>query len=126
MSSSGIGGIFVVFGVLILLVVYLAIIYWYITIPAIALIIVYKKRNSIWKPKDETFLNDEVREHYKNGTMHDYYNEDSNSNQQYEGDWHEREEWVRQHFICYLNAKKGRPSHLKNMKKVKTQNILRA
>ena len=96
MSSSGIGGIFVVFGVLILLVVYLAIIYWYITIPAIALIIVYKKRNSIWKPKDETFLNDEVREHYKNGTMHDYYNEDSNSNQQYEGDWHEREEWVRQ------------------------------
>ena len=96
MSSSGIGGIFTVIAVLVILIVYLAITFWYITIPVIALIIVYKKRKSIWKPKDTTFLNDEVREHYKNGTMHDYYNEEDNSNQQYESAWHEREEWVRQ------------------------------
>ena len=96
MSGSGIGGIFTVLAVSVVLIVYLAITFWYITIPVIALIIVYKKRKSIWKPKDTTFLNDEVREHYKNGTMHDYYNEEDNSNQQYEGAWHEREEWVRQ------------------------------
>ena len=96
MSSSGIGSIFLVFGLILLFIVYLAIVFWYITIPVIALIIVYKKRKSIWKPKDTTFLNDEVREHYKNGTMHDYYNEEDNSNQQYENTWHEREEWVRQ------------------------------
>jgi hypothetical protein len=96
LASSGIGSIFLIFGVILLLIVYFAIIFWYITIPVIALIIVYKKRSSIWKPKDTTFLNDEVREHYKNGTMHDYYNEENNSNQQYESTWHEREEWVRQ------------------------------
>ena len=94
--SSGIGGIFTVIAVLVILIVYLAITFWYITIPVIALIIVYKKRKSIWKPKDTTFLNDEVREHYKNGPMHDYYNEEDDSNQQYESTWHEREEWVRQ------------------------------
>ena len=96
MSGSGIGSIFLVFGLILLFIVYFAIVFWYITIPVIALIIVYKKRKSIWKPKDTTFLNDEVREHYKNGTMHDYYGEEDNSNQQYESAWHEREEWVRQ------------------------------
>ena len=77
------------------MIVYFAIVFWYITIPVIALIIVYKKRKSIWKPKDKTFLNDEVRENYKNGTMYDY-DEEANSNQQYEGAWHERDEWTRQ------------------------------
>ena len=95
LASSGIGSIFLIFGVILLLIVYFAIIFWYITIPVIALIIVYKKRKSIWKPKDKTFLNDEVRENYKNGTMHDY-EEEANSNQQYEGAWHERDEWTRQ------------------------------
>jgi len=88
MSSSGIGSIFLVFGLILLLIVYLAIVFWYITIPVIALIIVYKKRKSIWKPKDTTFLNDEVREHYKNGTMDEYYSRQDNTNQQYEGAWH--------------------------------------
>jgi len=95
LASSGIGSIFLIFGVILLLIVYFAIVFWYITIPVIALIIVYKKRKSIWKPKDKTFLNDEVRENYKNGTMHDY-EEEANSNQQYEGAWHERDEWTRQ------------------------------
>ena len=95
LASSGIGSIFLIFGVILLLIVYFAIIFWYITIPVIALIIVYKKRKSIWKPKDKTFLNDEVRENYKNGTMYDY-DEETNSNQQYEGAWHERDEWTRQ------------------------------
>ena len=95
MANSGIGNIFLIFGVILLLIVYFAIVFWYITIPVIALIIVYKKRKSIWKPKDKTFLNDEVRENYKNGTMYDY-DEETNSNQQYEGAWHERDEWTRQ------------------------------
>ena len=95
LASSGIGSIFLIFGLILLLIVYFAIVFWYITIPVIALIIVYKKRKSIWKPKDKTFLNDEVRENYKNGTMHDY-EEEANSNQQYEGAWHERDEWTRQ------------------------------
>jgi hypothetical protein len=95
LANSGIGSIFLIFGVILLLIVYFAIIFWYITIPVIALIIVYKKRKSIWKPKDKTFLNDEVRENYKNGTMYDY-DEETNSNQQYEGAWHERDEWTRQ------------------------------
>ena len=94
MANSGIGSIFLIFGLILLLIVYFAIIFWYITIPVIALIIVYKKRKSIWKPKDKTFLNDDVRENYKNGTTHDY--EEANSNQQYEGAWHERDEWTRQ------------------------------
>ena len=95
LASSGIGSIFLIFGLILLLIVYFAIVFWYITIPVIALIIVYKKRKSIWKPKDKTFLNDEVRENYKNGTMYDY-DEEANSNQQYEGAWHERDEWTRQ------------------------------
>ena len=96
MSGSGIGSIFLVFGLILLFIVYFAIVFWYITIPVIALIIVYKKRKSIWKPKDKTFLNDEVRENYKNGTMGEYYNEHNNSHQQYQSAWHERDEWTRQ------------------------------
>ena len=95
LANSGIGSIFLGLGLILLLIVYFAIVFWYVTIPVIALIIVYKKRKSIWKPKDKTFLNDEVRENYKNGTMHDY-EEEANSNQQYEGAWHERDEWTRQ------------------------------
>ena len=96
MANSGIGSIFLIFGLILLLIVYFAIVFWYITIPVIALIIVYKKRKSIWKPKDKTFLNDEVRENYKNGTMGEYYNEHNNSHQQYQSAWHERDEWTRQ------------------------------
>jgi len=100
MSSGGLGGVLLVFGAFIVLILYviamLVITFWYIIIPAIALIIVYKYRKSIWKPKDTTFLNDEVREHYKNGTMHDYYGEHDNSSQQHGGAWHERQEWIKQ------------------------------
>ena len=78
------------------MIVYFAIVFWYITIPVIALIIIYKKRKSIWKPKNTTFLNDEVRQHYQNDTMSEYYNEYNNSNQQYQSAWHERDEWIRQ------------------------------
>ena len=78
------------------MIVYFAIVFWYITIPVIALIIIYKKRKSIWKPKNTTFLNDEVRQHYQNDTMSEYYNEHNNSHQQYQSAWHERDEWTRQ------------------------------
>ena len=96
MASSGIGSIFLIFGLILLLIVYFAIVFWYITIPVIALIIIYKQRKSIWKPKNTTFLNDEVRQHYQNDTMSEYYNEHNNSHQQYQSAWHERDEWTRQ------------------------------
>ena len=45
-----------VFGLIILFILYaivmVLITFWYITIPAIALIIIYKKRKSIWKPNN--------------------------------------------------------------------------
>ena len=45
-----------VFGLIILFILYsivmILITFWYITIPAIALIIIYKKRKSIWKPNN--------------------------------------------------------------------------
>ena len=51
------GAIVVVFFLLILFVVYMVVIlfftFWYITIPALALIIIYKKRKSIWKSKNQ-------------------------------------------------------------------------
>ena len=98
--SSNVGSVFLFFGVFILLIVYavvmIVITFWYITIPVIALIIIYKKRKSIWKPKNTTFLNDEVRQHYQNDTMSEYYNEHNNSHQQYQSAWHERDEWTRQ------------------------------
>ena len=51
------GAVVVVFFLLILFVVYTVVVlfftFWYITIPALALIIVYKKRKSIWKSKNQ-------------------------------------------------------------------------
>ena len=51
------GAIVVVFFLLILFVVYTVVVlfftFWYITIPVLALIIVYKKRKSIWKSKNQ-------------------------------------------------------------------------
>jgi len=45
-----------VFGLIILFILYsivmVLVTFWYITIPAIALIIIYKKRKSIWKPNN--------------------------------------------------------------------------
>ena len=45
-----------VFGLIILFILYAIVMvlvtFWYITIPAIALIIIYKKRKSIWKPNN--------------------------------------------------------------------------
>ena len=45
-----------VFGLIILFILYTIVMvlvtFWYITIPAIALIIIYKKRKSIWKPNN--------------------------------------------------------------------------
>ena len=53
MSSGGLGGVFLVFGAIILIILYviamLIITFWYIVIPAIALIIIYKKRKSVRK-----------------------------------------------------------------------------
>ena len=62
-----------VFGLIILFILYaivmVLITFWYITIPAIALIIIYKKRKSIWKP------NNNKRSSYKETPAHqgEYY-----------------------------------------------------
>ena len=52
----GIAVVALVFGLIILFILYaivmVLITFWYITIPAIALIIIYKKRKSIWKPNN--------------------------------------------------------------------------
>ena len=52
----GIAVVALVFGLIILFILYsivmILVTFWYITIPAIALIIIYKKRKSIWKPNN--------------------------------------------------------------------------
>ena len=73
------GAILVIGILLILFVVYTVVVlfftYWYITIPALVLIIVYKKRKSIWKSRGQnrTFLNEQVKREYYNGTSQDSY-----------------------------------------------------
>ena len=73
------GAILLIAILLILFLVYTVVVlfftYWYITIPAVALIIVYKKRKSIWKSRGQnrTFLNEQVKREYYNGTSQDSY-----------------------------------------------------
>ncbi len=73
------GAILLIAILLILFVVYTVVVlfftFWYITIPALVLIIVYKKRKSIWKSRGQnrTFLNEQVRREYYNGTSQDSY-----------------------------------------------------
>ena len=73
------GAILLIAILLILFVVYTVVVlfftYWYITFPAVALIIVYKKRKSIWKSRGQnrTFLNEQVKREYYNGTSQDSY-----------------------------------------------------
>ena len=73
------GAILVIGILLILFVVYTVVVlfftFWYITIPALVLIIVYKKRKSIWKSRGQnrTFLNEQVKREYYNGTSQDSY-----------------------------------------------------
>jgi len=73
------GAILLIAVLLILFVVYTVVVlfftYWYITIPALVLIIVYKKRKSIWKSRGQnrTFLNEQVKREYYNDTSQDSY-----------------------------------------------------
>ena len=73
------GAILLIAILLILFLVYTVVVlfftYWYITFPAVALIIVYAKRKSIWKSRGQnrTFLNEQVRREYYNNTSHDSY-----------------------------------------------------
>ena len=73
------GAILLIAVLLILFVVYTVVVlfftFWYITIPALVLIIVYKKRKSIWKSRGQnrTFLNEQVKREYYNGTSQDSY-----------------------------------------------------
>ena len=73
------GAILLIGILLILFVVYTVVVlfftYWYITIPALVLIIVYAKRKSIWKSRGQnrTFLNEQVRREYYNSPSQDSY-----------------------------------------------------
>ena len=73
------GAILVIAVLLILFLVYTVVVlfftYWYITIPALVLIIVYKKRKSIWKSRGQnrTFLNEQVKREYYNSPSQDSY-----------------------------------------------------
>ena len=73
------GAILLIGILLILFVVYTVVVlfftYWYITIPALVLIIVYAKRKSIWKSRGQnrTFLNEQVKREYYNDTSQDSY-----------------------------------------------------
>ena len=73
------GAILLIGILLILFVVYTVVVlfftFWYITIPALVLIIVYKKRKSIWKSRGQnrTFLNEQVKREYYNDTSQDSY-----------------------------------------------------
>ena len=73
------GAILLIAILLILFLVYTVVVlfftYWYITIPALVLIIVYKKRKSIWKSRGQnrTFLNEQVRREYYNSPSQDSY-----------------------------------------------------
>ena len=73
------GAILLIAVLLILFLVYTVVVlfftYWYITIPALVLIIVYKKRKSIWKSRGQnrTFLNEQVKREYYNDTSQDSY-----------------------------------------------------
>jgi hypothetical protein len=73
------GAILVIAVLLILFLVYTVVVlfftFWYITIPALVLIIVYKKRKSIWKSRGQnrTFLNEQVKREYYNDTSQDSY-----------------------------------------------------
>ena len=79
--------VFLIIGLLLVFLVVSGIIlffaYWYITFPAVALIIIYKKRHSIWKSS----LN---RTYSSHGAM------PAGFGQSQQGEWHKRDEWVRQ------------------------------
>ena len=74
-----IGAVVLIAILLILFLVYTAVVlfftYWYITIPALVLIIVYAKRKSIWKSRGQnrTFLNEQVKREYYNSPSQDSY-----------------------------------------------------
>ena len=77
--------VFLIIGLLLVYLVVSGIIlffaYWYITFPAVALIIIYKKRHSIWKSS----LNYPSHEAMPAGF-----------GQSQQSEWHKREEWIRQ------------------------------
>jgi len=79
--------VFLIIGLLLVFLVVSGIIlffaYWYITFPAVALIIIYKKRHSIWKSSLG-------RTHPSHGAM------PAGFGQSQQSEWHKREEWVRQ------------------------------
>ena len=70
------GAILVIGILLILFVVYTVVVlfftYWYITIPALVLIIVYKKRKSIWKSRGQSRRSQSFTEYYNSPSQDSY------------------------------------------------------
>ena len=78
--------------------------YWYITFPTVALIIIYKKRHSIWKSSlYRTYPSHEAmpsgygrRYYYSKGHRYEYQGNHTNFDQSQQSEWHKRAEWIRQ------------------------------
>ena len=70
--------------------------YWYITFPAVALIIIYKKRDSIWKSNRHRTSSYGKRHYYSKGHRYEYESSQTNFGQSQQSEWHRRAEWVRQ------------------------------
>ena len=70
------GAILLIAILLILFVVYTVVVlfftYWYITIPALVLIIVYKKRKSIWKSRGQSRRSQSFTEYYNSPSQDSY------------------------------------------------------
>jgi len=70
--------------------------YWYITFPAVALIIIYKKRKSIWKSNRYRTSSYSKQHYYSKGQRYEYESNQTNFGQSQQSEWHKRAEWIRQ------------------------------
>ena len=92
--------VLLIMGLLIIFLIVSAIVlfftYWYITFPAVALIIIYKKRKSIWKSNLHRTSSYGKRHYYSKGQRYEYESNQTNFGQSEQSEWHKRAEWVRQ------------------------------
>ena len=92
--------VLLIMGLLIIFLIVTAIVlfftYWYITFPAVTLIIIYKKRKSIWKSNRHRTSSYSKQHYYCKGLRYEYESNQTNFGQSEQSEWHKRAEWVRQ------------------------------
>ena len=92
--------VLLIMGLLIIFLIVTAIVlfftYWYITFPAVTLIIIYKKRKSIWKSNRHRTSSYGKQHYYSKGQRYEYEPNQANFGQSEQSEWHKRAEWVRQ------------------------------